>query len=396
MGRRHTTGIPARGGELHHATRARAAALWKLLERPGRPNRRRAPPARTDGQRRPGVTISSQDIPTYARRALRLGALSAGILLLGGPALRDLPSVLVLAGALWAGGHELGFRGVRHPLTAPYAILWTALLHAGGESALTGSMTDARSFGALLLVSAVGALPGIGRRHRGPAAAVRPLEPAEARLKRGFDLALGLPAAICALPVVLLAAALVRRGSPGPAFYAQERVSRGGRSFRILKLRTMRHDAESDGRPRWPMEGDPRVTPLGRHLRRLWIDELPQLLNVLKGDMSLVGPRPERPYFVQAFRRELPIYPQRHVVRTGMTGLAQVHGYIGNTDTARRLHLDLRYVRRWNPVLDVRILLGTALRILRRVSQPRGDSSEDGGDAKEAGSSPLKPHSTST
>jgi len=125
-------------------------------------------------------------------------------------------------------------------------------------------------------------------------------------------------------------------------------------------------EAEADGRPVWPEEDDPRITPLGRFMRRFWIDELPQLWNVIRGDLSLVGPRPERPPFIKAFSERLPKYPLRHRVPAGMTGLAQVMGFTGNTSLARRLHCDLRYVRAWSPWFDLRILFLTIVRIFER------------------------------
>jgi lipopolysaccharide/colanic/teichoic acid biosynthesis glycosyltransferase len=184
--------------------------------------------------------------------------------------------------------------------------------------------------------------------------------------KRACDVAacaiLGLPA----VPVVALAAALVKLTSPGPAFYSQTRVTARGRIFRIWKLRTMTRDAES-GTPVWPEENDPRITRLGRVLRLLWIDELPQFWNVLQGDMSVVGPRPERPEFVEAFAAELPKYRERHAVAAGITGLAQVTGLIGNTSIRRRLALDLHYVRVWTPGLDASIVARTAAQALQRA-----------------------------
>ena len=180
---------------------------------------------------------------------------------------------------------------------------------------------------------------------------------------------------IVALPFVLVAATLVKISSPGPGFYSQIRVTEGGRLFTIYKVRTMRVDAEPDGVPVWPTHGDPRMTRLGKYLRLLWIDELPQLWNVLKGDMSLVGPRPERPEFVESFTRDLPKYPTRLLVRAGLTGLAQVAGRIGDTSIRDRLAWDLRYLRTWSPWMDLKILFATAamavLRPLRRISSRR-------------------------
>jgi lipopolysaccharide/colanic/teichoic acid biosynthesis glycosyltransferase len=193
------------------------------------------------------------------------------------------------------------------------------------------------------------------------------LSPVGARIKRGLDLLVCVVLGLPALPVVTVAAVLVRLTSRGPAFYSQTRVTRGGRTFRIWKLRTMVRHAEKEGRPVWPEENDPRITPVGKVLRRLWIDEIPQLWNVLKGDMSAVGPRPERPEFVEAFAKTLPKYKERHAVAAGITGLAQVTGLVGNTSIKRRLALDLHYIRIWSPGLDLWILARTAGQALRRV-----------------------------
>jgi lipopolysaccharide/colanic/teichoic acid biosynthesis glycosyltransferase len=140
--------------------------------------------------------------------------------------------------------------------------------------------------------------------------------------------------------------------------FRQERVGLDGRPFQMLKFRTMRVDAEADG-PRFAQEGDPRVTRLGALLRRTSLDELPQLLNVLKGDMSLVGPRPERPVFIDQFRRRIPRYQLRHMVKAGMTGWAQIHGLRGNTSIEKRVEYDLYYIEHWSLLLDLKILART-------------------------------------
>jgi lipopolysaccharide/colanic/teichoic acid biosynthesis glycosyltransferase len=172
-------------------------------------------------------------------------------------------------------------------------------------------------------------------------------------------LALLLPAAL----VILVCAVLVRLTSRGPAFYSQVRLGRDGRPFRIYKLRTMAHDCEEASGARWATPGDPRVTRLGRFLRRTHLDELPQLWNVLKGDMSLVGPRPERPELVPGLEQAVPGYHDRLLVRPGITGLAQVQlPPDTDLDSVRlKLTYDLLYIRRVSLWLDLRLLAGTAL-----------------------------------
>jgi lipopolysaccharide/colanic/teichoic acid biosynthesis glycosyltransferase len=181
------------------------------------------------------------------------------------------------------------------------------------------------------------------------------------RWKAVADLALAALLAVPALPVVLLAALLVKLTSRGPAFYTQTRVGRHGRLFTILKLRTMIHNCESLTGPRWSMPGDPRVTRFGWFLRASHLDELPQLLNVLRGEMSLIGPRPERPEFVPELERSLPAYRQRLQVLPGVTGLAQVQ-LPPDTDldsVRRKLAHDLYYIEHLGPWLDLRILFCT-------------------------------------
>jgi len=176
--------------------------------------------------------------------------------------------------------------------------------------------------------------------------------------KRAFDLILSALFLALLAPLLLLVALLVKLGSPGPVLYRQERVGLDGKPFRMLKLRTMRNQAEQDG-PRFAEPEDPRVTRLGSLLRRASIDELPQLLNVLAGDMSLVGPRPERPIFIDKFRRHIPRYQLRHMVKAGMTGWAQIHGLRGQTSIEKRVEYDLYYIEHWSLLLDLRILART-------------------------------------
>jgi lipopolysaccharide/colanic/teichoic acid biosynthesis glycosyltransferase len=182
--------------------------------------------------------------------------------------------------------------------------------------------------------------------------------------QRFFDVVIACGLLLISTPLLIGIALLTRITSAGPVFYCQDRVGRGGTTFRIFKFRTMRVDAESTSGPVWAVDQDPRCTPLGGWLRRLCLDELPQLLNVLRGEMSLVGPRPERPYFVAQFRRRFPLYDYRHSVKPGITGWAQVNGWRGNTSVQERLRFDLDYVWRRSLVFDVRILLRTPATLL--------------------------------
>jgi lipopolysaccharide/colanic/teichoic acid biosynthesis glycosyltransferase len=184
------------------------------------------------------------------------------------------------------------------------------------------------------------------------------------RLKPWLDLGLAATLLVLAAPVMLAAMLLVRLTSRGSAIYSQRRMGLGGKEFTIYKIRTMRADCERDSGATWSLPGDPRVTPLGRVLRFTHVDELPQLVNVLTGDMSLVGPRPERPEFLPRLERDLPDYRRRLAVRPGITGLAQVQ-QPPDTDVCsvrRKLNYDLCYVDRISPWLDLRIILATALK----------------------------------
>jgi lipopolysaccharide/colanic/teichoic acid biosynthesis glycosyltransferase len=180
------------------------------------------------------------------------------------------------------------------------------------------------------------------------------------------DLACAGAAFIASLPVLAVAALLVRLTSPGPALYSQRRLGRGGRPFTIYKLRSMRHDCEKDSGVKWSTPGDVRVTRVGRWLRRTHVDELPQLWNVLRGDMSLIGPRPERPELTPALERALPGYRDRLMVKPGLTGLAQIQ-LPPDTDLGsvrRKLILDRYYVRRRGAWLDLRVAVATAFYLL--------------------------------
>jgi len=178
-------------------------------------------------------------------------------------------------------------------------------------------------------------------------------------LKRGFDLLFGTFGLVAAAPFMLAIAVALRLTSPGPILYRQERMGVDGRRFKMLKFRTMRINAEAETGPVWARPDDPRRTKLGVFLRRTSLDELPQLLNVLHGEMSLVGPRPERPSFVEEFRRRVPGYMLRHKVKAGITGWAQINGWRGDTSIERRIECDLYYIERWTLGFDLKILLQT-------------------------------------
>jgi sugar transferase (PEP-CTERM system associated) len=187
-----------------------------------------------------------------------------------------------------------------------------------------------------------------------------------AALKRGLDVALSLALLILTLPTLIFAALAIRFHNDGPIFYRQLRVGRGGRSFDIYKFRTMRVDAETRLGPQWAVQDDARVTRVGRFLRRTRIDELPQILNVLKGEMSFVGPRPERPFFVERLAADIPFYAERHRVRPGITGWAQVkHPYGASIEDARgKLSYDLYYIKNFSFLFDLHIILRTVQAVL--------------------------------
>ncbi|MEM9175650.1 MAG: undecaprenyl-phosphate glucose phosphotransferase [Myxococcota bacterium] len=181
--------------------------------------------------------------------------------------------------------------------------------------------------------------------------------------KRSFDVVASAALLLVASPLLAGLAAGVWASSGRPVFFAQQRMGHDGRVFAMWKFRSMRRNADAEG-PAWTTRDDPRRTRFGRWMRRHSLDELPQLWNVLRGDMSLVGPRPEQPAYIEAFRREVPGYMLRHKVRAGMTGWAQVHGWRGDTSIQERVEHDLYYVQKWSFGLDLRILLMTL--VLRR------------------------------
>ena len=185
-------------------------------------------------------------------------------------------------------------------------------------------------------------------------------------VKRVFDLVASIVLLVLALPVMIIAAIAILIEDGAPLFYFQERVGQGGRSFRVIKFRSMRRDAEKDGKPKWAQSNDDRVTRVGRFLRKTRIDELPQLINVLKGEMSMVGPRPERPYFVDKLTEEIPFYAVRHCVKPGVTGWAQVRYQYGASvdDALQKLQFDLYYVKNHTLFLDSLVLCETVRVVL--------------------------------
>jgi len=181
-------------------------------------------------------------------------------------------------------------------------------------------------------------------------------------LKRCVDLTGALVGLVLSAPLMVIFALLVRRESPGPVLYRQVRTGRHGRTFTIYKLRSMRPDAESGTGPQWAVAHDPRRLKIGAFMREWNLDELPQFWNILIGDMSLVGPRPERPELIRQFEHEIPHYNPRHEVRPGLTGWAQVNGLRGNTSLVDRIRYDLYYIENWSVWFDIQIMLLTFLR----------------------------------
>jgi Undecaprenyl-phosphate glucose phosphotransferase len=193
-----------------------------------------------------------------------------------------------------------------------------------------------------------------------------PLRGFNSVLKRAIDVAIS-GSALLALSVPLaIIALIIKRTSKGPVFYTQERMGLDGQAFLVYKFRSMYVGAEDDTGPIWARDDDPRATPVGRWLRKLDLDELPQLWNVVRGDMSLVGPRPERPYFVEQFKHRIPQYMLRHKVKAGITGWAQVNGWRGNTSLEKRIEYDLYYIENWSVGLDLKILWLTLVRGFHR------------------------------
>ncbi len=184
--------------------------------------------------------------------------------------------------------------------------------------------------------------------------------------KRGLDLIGSFIGLVFLSPFMLLTALMIRLESPGPIFYTQERMGLDGRAFQVYKFRSMYEGAEDATGPIWARDDDPRCTRVGRWLRRFDLDELPQFWNVLRGDMSIVGPRPERPYFVEQLKHRIPQYMLRHKVKAGITGWAQVNGWRGNTSLEKRIEYDLYYIENWSVGLDLKIMWLTILKGLQK------------------------------
>jgi Undecaprenyl-phosphate glucose phosphotransferase len=178
-------------------------------------------------------------------------------------------------------------------------------------------------------------------------------------LKRAFDIVVSAVALVVISPILLVISVAVKLSSPGPIFYTQERMGLDGRVFRMLKFRSMPVDAEKETGAVWAVKDDPRRTKFGAFIRRTSLDELPQFINVLAGNMSLVGPRPERPVFIEQFKEQIPKYMLRHKVKAGITGWAQVNGWRGDTDLSRRIEFDIYYIENWSFRFDLRIMWTT-------------------------------------
>ena len=183
-----------------------------------------------------------------------------------------------------------------------------------------------------------------------------------AMIKRLMDIVGSLMCIVLFSPVMLVTAIAIKRTSPGPLIFRQERVGLHNREFRMYKFRSMEVQTASEEKKGWTTRDDPRVTKVGKVIRKTSIDELPQLFNVLKGDMSLIGPRPERPQYVEKFREEIPRYMVKHQVRPGMTGWAQVNGYRGNTSIRKRIEYDIYYIENWSVAFDIKILILTVFK----------------------------------
>ena len=246
------------------------------------------------------------------------------------------------------------------PVDSVFVALPADLSHRSEEvlAALETSMADVQMVPEVNPTFAL--RPNVSRLDNIPILSLRqtPLQGWNAISKRAFDLVVGTICLLIGAVPMLIIAGLVKLTSRGPVFYRQRRVGLDGHEFDMVKFRTMTVDAERDG-PVWSQKSDARRTAIGGFLRRTSLDELPNLFNVLAGDMSLVGPRPERPEFIEQFKNDIPRYMLRHKMKAGMTGIAQIRGYRGDTSLRKRIQHDIHYIRNWSLGLDVRILLQT-------------------------------------
>jgi Undecaprenyl-phosphate glucose phosphotransferase len=334
-----------------------AVSLWRATFREGLRFARRS-----GRNRRRAIVVGggtpAAEIVQALRRRPDVGVQTLG--LVGDKA--DEPAI---AGVPWLGAYadlravldrhepELVFVALPH---VEYGRLGIVLAEIGDDPVTIHLVPDVYSLASLR--AGVEAFEGVPLLHLRES----PLHGWNLVLKRAMDLAVGAVALALAAPVMLVVALGVRLSSPGPILLRQERMGLDGERFFMLKFRTMRADAEAATGPVWATPNDARRTPLGAFLRRANLDELPQLINVLRGEMSLVGPRPERPVFVEEFRRRIPGYMLRHKVKSGMTGWAQINGWRGSTSLEKRIEYDLYYIERWSLAFDAKILLQTLWR----------------------------------
>ncbi|MBQ9765671.1 MAG: undecaprenyl-phosphate glucose phosphotransferase [Lachnospiraceae bacterium] len=199
-------------------------------------------------------------------------------------------------------------------------------------------------------------LPVINIRH------VPLTDPSNRMIKRAFDVVVGSIALVVFSPIMIVTALAIKLTSKGPIIFAQERVGLHNKPFKMYKFRSMEVQRDQEEKSAWTKKNDARVTKVGKIIRKLSIDEFPQLINVLKGEMSLVGPRPERPFFVEKFKEEVPRYMVKHQVRPGMTGWAQINGYRGDTSIKKRIEYDLYYIENWSLLLDIKIMILTVFK----------------------------------
>ncbi len=251
----------------------------------------------------------------------------------------------------------------QNPIDAVFIALPTERAHLQNEvlHALETSLADVRLVPEILPAYAM--RPNVATLDGVAILSLRqtPLYGWNAIAKRSFDLIVGAVCLLVAAGPMLLIAALIKLNSPGPVLYRQRRVGLDGVEFDLFKFRTMRPDAEAGTGPTWAAIDDPRRTPIGRFLRRTSLDELPNLFNVFRGEMSLVGPRPERPEFIEQFKEEIPRYMLRHKMKAGMTGFAQVRGLRGQTSLKKRIQHDVHYIKNWSLGLDVQIFIRTVV-----------------------------------